>query len=118
MKRIEFEVPRMDMDGKSQAKDEKGNLLTDKHWAIIKRLNYGEKVGLEEEATNIQIVGNQPITKISTAKLRILSIMKSVAQSSIPLNTWDAVSKLPQDAGDLLFEAYIELNTPNPKSTA
>jgi len=76
----------------------------------LKRLSFGEKNQLEEEATDIKIVANQPIVKVSMSKLKELSILKSIVKSSYPINGIGDVQKLPQEAGDKLFEEFTALN--------
>ena len=87
----------------------------EKHSVTMKRLNYGEKVDLEEGAMDVKVVGNNPITKISTSKLRVLSILKSIVKSTFEPVSYDSIRSLPQDVGNLLFKTYTELNKQSPQ---
>jgi Zn-dependent M28 family amino/carboxypeptidase len=82
-----------------------------KHWVEMKRLSFGEKNQLEEEATDIKMTGAVPIIKISTSKLKEVSILKSVVDSSISLKTIEDIRNLPQEVGELLIEKVTELNS-------
>jgi hypothetical protein len=84
---------------------------------VMKRLNYGEKVDLEKEASNVKVLGNgQSDVTLDLAKLKVLSILKSILNSDYPnIQNYEVIRSLPQDAGEQLFEAYAELNTPSLK---
>ena len=109
MKEVIIEIPKL-VDGKVQV-DAEGNEVMEKHSVVMKRISYGEKVDLENETVDIQIYGGNPITKVNTAKLRTLSLLKSIVKSDVPLNTQEQIRNLPIEAGELLFEAYTELNS-------
>jgi hypothetical protein len=77
----------------------------------LKRLSFGAKNQLEEEATEIKIVGNQPMVKVSSSKLKEVSLLKSIVKSSIPINGIGDIQNLSQEVGEALFEAFTELNS-------
>ena len=77
----------------------------------LKRLSFGEKNQLEEEATDIKFSGVNPIVKISTSKLKELGILKSVVSSTIPLKSVSDIQALPQEVGELLTEKITALNS-------
>ena len=108
-KEVLIEIPKL-VEGKVQV-DAEGNEVMEKHSVVMKRLSYGEKVDLENEAIDIQMYGSNPVTKVNTAKLRIFAILKSIVKSDLPLNSQEQIRNLPPEAGELLFEAYTELNT-------
>ena len=84
----------------------------------LKRLNFREKNMLEEEATDIKVMGGTPIVKVSTSKMKELLILKSVVSSKlvnhlnqeISLNI-EGIQNLPADVGEKLFEYAQEVNT-------
>jgi len=82
-----------------------------KHTVELRELNFGEYNQLEEEATDIKITGITPIVKISTAKLKELSILKSVVSSTVPLKTVEDIRKLPREIGNMLTEKVTSLNS-------
>jgi hypothetical protein len=85
---------------------------TKKYSVVMKRLNYGDKTDLEKESSEIRIYNGVPDAKIDLAKLKVLSIMKSIVNSDYPnLKDYNTIRSLPQEVGELLFEAYTELNT-------
>ena len=82
-----------------------------KHNFTIKRLTFGEKNSLEEEATDIKLVGTSPIVKISMSKLKELSILKGIVKSTFPIKNVEDIRQLPQEVGELLFSEFTELNS-------
>ena len=101
----------------------------------LKRLNFSEKNSLEEESTDIKIFGNTPQVKVSTSKMKELSILKSVIGCELQKITFieDKVTKahmpvvtnylldingirdLPQEVGDELFLEFTQLNSVDKK---
>jgi hypothetical protein len=77
----------------------------------LKRLSFGEKNQLEEEATDIKIAGTTPIVKVSMSKLKEVSLLKSIVKSTIPLVGIADIQKLPSEVGDKLFEEFTTLNS-------
>jgi hypothetical protein len=75
----------------------------------IKRLNYGEKNKLEEEATDVKIMGGEPIVRVSMSKLKELALLKSITDAPFPINL-NNIQALEQEIGDELFLAYSEIN--------
>jgi hypothetical protein len=73
---------------------------------------------LEEESTDIKMIGGQTTVKVSSSKLKELSILKSIVSSTVMNEkneqyTFDSVGigNLPQEIGLQLFEAVSEINT-------
>jgi len=77
----------------------------------LKRLGFGEKNQLQEEATDIKVIGGQPVVKVSTSKLKELALLKSIVSAPFPI-TIQAIKELEQEVGDFLFEEYDALNKP------
>ena len=102
---------------------------------IMKRLNFTEKNSIEEESTDIKMMGTVPQIKVSTSKIKELGIFKSVVSTDLVRTVYheDRVTKLPeatrtpynldmtgirelpQDVGNQLLEAFTELNAVNEK---
>jgi hypothetical protein len=102
---------------------------------ILKKLNFAEKNALEEEATDIKMIGNIPQIKISTSKMKELAICKSLVKADlietyyqedkatkqiIPVKkpfevTFENIRKLPSEIGEFLLSEYTELNSINQK---
>lgn len=101
----------------------------------MKRLSFSEKNAMEEEATEIKVLGTTPQIKISTSKIKELGILKAVTTSNLiktvysedrvtknpvpastpyPLDA-EGIRNLPQDVGEELLEIFAELNTVNEK---
>jgi hypothetical protein len=101
----------------------------------LKRLNFSEKNALEEESTDIKFIGSSPNVRISTTKLKELSILKGVVNSDLIKTTYDqdkvtkkpipinkpydlnivGIKDLPAELGELLFMEFTEINTVSPK---
>lgn len=101
----------------------------------MKRLNFSEKNALEEEATDIKVIGRMPQVKVSPAKMKEIGIMKSVVKTELQKTTYfedrqtknhvptsngynldyDGIRNLPQDIGNMLFETFTELNSVDEK---
>ena len=75
----------------------------------LKELDFGEKNQLEEESTDIKIIGGQPIVKISTSKMKELALLKSIVDAPFTISL-ESIKKLSDANGKKLFEAYSELN--------
>lgn len=105
---------------------------------ILKRLNFTEKNALEEESTDIKILGNNipPVIKVSTSKMKEFALLKCIVASSLVKTTYfedksgkafvpvannygladlEGIRNLPQEIGDELFMAYTELNAVSEK---
>jgi len=98
---------------------------------VIKRLSFSEKNSLEEESTDIKIMGGQPIVKLSTAKMKEVGLLKSIVSSDLKKTTYyeDKVTKdhkpttnayplditnirnMPVELGNLLFDEFTAINT-------
>ena len=113
-KKVEFELAKLDIN-KGEMLDNEGKPLMEKHHAILKRLSFGEKNGLEEECTEIRMNGNVPSAKMNTARYATMAILRSTVTSTTPLTTPKQVDDLPQEVGILLFNSFVELNTIHPK---
>ena len=76
---------------------------------VIKRLNFGEKNRLQDEATDIKVVGTQTIAKVSIAKINELSLLKGITKApfSVDLAT---IQSLPVEIAEKLLEVFGELN--------
>ena len=101
----------------------------------LKRLNFSEKNSIEEESTEIKILGSVPQVKVSTSKIKELGLLKSIVESDLKKTIYheDRVTKvatpttaiyamditgireLPQDVGEELLAEFTELNTVNEK---
>lgn len=97
----------------------------------MKRLNFSEKNSIEEESTDIRMIGSVPQIKVSTTKIKELGIFKSVvgtdltktiyvedkvSKQPIPINSaynldMTGIKELSQEVGEQLIELYTELNT-------
>jgi len=105
----------------------------------MKRLNFSEKNAMDEESTDIKIIapGIPPQVKVSTSKMREVGIFKSVVSSDLKKTsyfedktkpefqattepfalTMDGVRNLPNEVGDMLWLAFVELNQINEKKS-
>jgi len=103
----------------------------------MKRLNFSEKNALEEECTDIKFFGKTPQVKVSTSKMKELGLLKSIVGAAITKTTFfeDRITKnivptingyemdingirnLPQELGEELFVAYVDLNEVSEKKT-
>lgn len=101
----------------------------------LKRLNFSESNSIEEDATDIKMIGNVPQVKISTKKIKELGIERGVIENTLTITTYseDKVTKnpvphtepyplnatgvqgLPKEIGDELVTAFTELNSVNEK---
>lgn len=91
-------------------KDIEVEIAGQKQIVTIKRLSFGEKNMLEEEATDIKLVGTSPVVKISMSKLKELSLLKGIVKSTYPIKNIEDIRNLPQEVGDLLFNEFTEIN--------
>jgi hypothetical protein len=82
----------------------------------LKKLSFGERNQLEEEATDIKIVGGQPIVKVSTSKMKEIALLKSIVDAPFPVSI-QAIRDLDLESGNALFEAFTELNQMNEKKS-
>ena len=97
---------------------------------FIKRLNFTERNNLEEEATDIKFIGNIPSVRVSTTKLKELSLIKSITNSEltktdysnggIPISSKYAldvsgIGKLPNEIGEQLFYEWGKINSVSEK---
>lgn len=98
---------------------------------IFKRLSFYEKNLLEEEMTEVKIIGESPNVKVSTTKLKECSLVKSIVSSELVKTTYyeDKVTKkimaeninyplninnirdLPQELGEIFFMEFTKLNS-------
>lgn len=62
---------------------------------VFKRLNFYEKNSVEEESTEIKMLGNIPQVKVSTTKIKELGILKSVVECNLTKTVYamDAATK-------------------------
>ena len=81
---------------------------------VLKKLNYFEYTELQEEATDIKIIGNQQIVNPSLGKGKRLLVLKSIKEAPFKV-TEKAINELPFDLGELLFEEADDFNDVNPK---
>lgn len=101
----------------------------------LKRLNFSEKNMLEEESTEIKNFGNVPQVKVSTSKMKEISLVKGICESNLEKITYheDKVSKeakpisskyelnitgiknLPVEIGEELFVEFYQLNNVSKK---
>ena len=101
----------------------------------MKRLNFSEKNSIEEESTDIRMIGSVPQIKVSTSKIKELGIFKSVdscdliethyvedkvTKAATPMNTQyildiAGIRKLPQEVGEQLVAIYTEMNSVSEK---
>ena len=107
-------------------------LIKIKGTVTLKRLNFSEKNALEEESTDIKMIGDTPHVKISTSKMKEVALAKSIVSASLykttmvmdkeskqlkevtsayPLNTMQLVRELPQEIGETLFYEWGLLNS-------
>jgi len=102
---------------------------------VMKRLNFSDKNTLEEESATISFVGNTSHVKISTTKLKELSLLRSIVESTLlktvysedkntkaltPVTneypiTMANIRELPFQVGEELFEEWSNLNSLSPK---
>jgi hypothetical protein len=121
MKDIEVKIPEL-----VEKRDEKNHLIQGadgsplkemvdvKHIITLKKLTFGEKNQLEEEATNVQTTGGVPIVKVSMSKLKEIGLLKAIVKSTYPLKTIDDIRNLPAEVGNKLFEEFTLLNNVSP----
>jgi hypothetical protein len=100
-----------------------------------KRLNFSEKNGLDEESTDIKIFGSTPQVKVSMSRMKELSILKAVVNSTLTKTTYfeekvtkqirpatdnyplslEGIRNLPIEIGEQLFADFTELNNVSEK---
>ena len=85
-----------------------------KELVVLKRLSFGEKNKLEEEATDIKVIGGQPVVKISTSKMKELALLKSITKAPFTIDL-NSIQALPQEIGAKLFDEFTTLNEISPK---
>lgn len=97
---------------------------------VIKRLDFSEKNALEEEGTDVKILGGVTQVKISSSKIKEFGILKSIVSNEVYRTTYESlqggefkpisvryhldmsgIRGLPATVGELLFNGYSELNT-------
>lgn len=81
------------------------------HKVNLKRLTFGEKNKVEDSATEVKMMGNQPLVSVKTSVLKEMSLLKSVVSSTISLKTIEEIRDLPQEIGDMLYIEFNELNS-------
>lgn len=98
---------------------------------IMKRLNYAEKNSLEEESTEVKVFGKIPQVKVSTARMKEISLIKSILSAEIKKTTYfeqretkaitprtdtyaldlNGIRNLPVELGSKLMEEFADLNS-------
>lgn len=98
---------------------------------VMKRLNFSEKNMLEEDSSDVKVLGNIPQVKVSTAKLKEMALVRSIIEADIKKITYfqdkqtkeikatevgyamdiTGIQNLPIDIGESLFQEYLALNT-------
>lgn len=81
---------------------------------VIKKLSYFEYTSLQEEATDIKIVGNQQIVNPSIGKGKRLMVLKSTKEAPFEI-TEKGINELPFDLGELIFDEADNFNDVNQK---
>jgi len=76
---------------------------------VIKRLNFGEKNRLQDEATDIKVVGTQTIAKVSIAKINEISLLKGIIKAPFSVDM-ATIQSLPVEIAEKLLEVFGELN--------
>jgi len=80
----------------------------------MKRLTFGERNQLTEEAVDIKIVNGQAIAKVSQKNLIELGLLKSIVDAPFTIDL-KTIQNLDQEIGDLLTNEFSELNQQSPK---
>lgn len=91
----------------------------------FKKLSFGEKNQLEEEATEAKVVAGQPVVRVSVAKLKEVSLVKGIftwdlmdeKAQKIPLNA-DTIRNLPAEIGEMLLEEFTAYNQSTQKKNS
>jgi hypothetical protein len=81
----------------------------EKKKVTIKKLTFGELNQLTEEATDIKVVGGQPLIKVSQKALKELSLLKSITSAPFEVNITN-IQNLDAEVGNQLFEEFTLLN--------
>ena len=76
----------------------------------IKRLTFGERNDLFNEASEIKFVGKTPQVSINQGKLKELMILKCLVNAPFEKNIQD-IRNLPVKLGDLLYKECDEFNS-------
>lgn len=84
---------------------------------VIKELTFGERNDLQEEVTKITYVGTMPQIKVSTGKLRELSILKSLVSAPFKIGITE-VRNLPNEIGEKIYSEVDKLNHLSAKKKA
>jgi hypothetical protein len=93
---------------------------------VIKKLNFREKNQIEEESTDVRIVAGQPIVKVSSSKLKEMTLLKSIFSFDIistddkGISTKyvldrDGIGNLPDEVGSQILDEISEMNTQSVK---
>lgn len=79
------------------------------HSVVLRRLNFGEKNKVEEEATEIKLVNNNPVVSMKTSVLKEKTLLKAVVKSTLPLNNLKEIQDLPEEVGEMLYSEYTDM---------
>ena len=108
-------MKEIQIDWKDEGKSLKGKVM-------IKKLSFREKNMLEEESADVKVINGQPIVKVSTSKLKEVSLHKGIVSWELaderaqvyPLNN-ENIGKLPAVIGEQLFSEFTEYNAQTQK---
>lgn len=77
----------------------------------IKRLTFGEKNDIQEQAVKIRVIGNSTQATVSNKVLKEVSLTTAIVKAPFEHKIIDEIRNLPADIGDYLFEEINKFNT-------
>lgn len=77
---------------------------------VIKKFNLREATEIEDEITDIQVVGRKQTTKVKTGLLQLVSLEKGIVSAPFEI-TRSVIGELDPHLGKFLYDKLDELNT-------
>jgi len=82
---------------------------------VIKKMSYGERETLREDAADMRFIGNTFQTVIKPAKFAFLAIVKSVEKAPWKIGDVQAVMDLPSEIGEMIYGEVDKLSKLSPE---
>ena len=76
---------------------------------VIKKLTFGERNDLQEQVTQVKYIGTIPQIKVSTGKLKELSILKSLVKAPFKISLPE-IKELPNEIGEQIYKEVDKFN--------
>ena len=80
----------------------------------IKRLTFGEKNDIQDQAIKTKVIGNSAQATLSQKILKEVSLLKGIKVAPFDVSI-GAIQNLPADIGDYLFDEINKYNTISPE---